>query len=130
MSINDIPPEIDELILSHLSRNELSAMSKVCKYYREVAEPLLYRNICLLEEDSINVRPLLLTLLSRSDLAARIRKLEIKRGMHLSRSLQQLSDIHNRLEQAQPTIQDSVKETIGSSLYAAGLRTAWFGSIL
>jgi hypothetical protein len=118
-----MPTEMDERILSYLARTDLNTMSKVSKYYREIAEPLLYRIITLSDNRSINIRPLPLTLLSRSDLALHIRLLLVKVDSRLSRGRQLTSEVDNRMEEAPSAIQDSIKSIIGPDASTAGIRT-------
>jgi hypothetical protein len=130
MSLQALPTEMDEQILGYLAQTDLSTISKVSKYHRTIAEPLLYRTITLWDDRSINIRSLLLTLLSRSDLALHIRRLLVRMDLRSPRSRQLTSEVDNRMEEALPAIQDSIKTIIGTDAGTAGIRTTWLGSIL
>ncbi|KAF2632800.1 hypothetical protein BU25DRAFT_83026 [Macroventuria anomochaeta] len=77
MSLKALPTGRDERLLDYLHCRELSAMSKVPKYYRRIVEPRLYRQTHLSAARNINARWLLLTLLSRNDLTTHIKQLEV-----------------------------------------------------
>lgn len=130
MSLQALPTEMDEQILGHLAPSDLSTMSKVSKYHRKIAEPLLYRTITLWDDRSINIRSLLLTLLSRRDLALHIRRLLVRLDLRSSRNLPLTSEVDNRMEEALPAIQDSIKTIIGTGAGTARIRTTWLGSVL
>jgi hypothetical protein len=130
MSLQALPTELDEQILGHLAQTDLSTVSKVSKYHRKIAEPLLYRTVTLCGDRSIDIRSLFLTLLSRSDLALHIRRLLVRLDLRLPRSHQLTSEVDNRMEEALPAIQNSIKTIIGTDAGTAGIRTTWLGSIL
>jgi len=131
MSLKALPTEIDEQILDYLEQTDLSTLSKVYKYHRKIAEPLLYHTIKLRDNRSIKIRSLLLTLLSRNDLAHHIRRLLVRLdSLSLPRCRQLTSEVDNRMEEALPAIQDSIKTIIGTDAGTAGVRTTWLGSIL
>lgn len=130
MSLKALPTEIDEQILDYLEQTDLSTLLKVSKYHRKIAEPLLYHTITLRDNRSIKIRSLLLTLLSRNDLAHHIRRLLVRLDLRLPRGRQLTSEVDNRMEEALPAIQDSIKTIIGTDAGTAGVRTTWLGSIL
>jgi hypothetical protein len=130
MSLQALPTELDEQIIGHLVQTDLSTMSRVSKYHRKMAEPLLYRAIALWDDRGINIRSLLLTLLSRSDLALHVRRLLVRQDLRSSRSRQLTSEVDNRMEEALPAIHNSIKTIIGTDAGTAGIRAAWLGSIL
>jgi hypothetical protein len=68
MSLEALPTELDLRIIGFLDTKHKSALSRVSKYYRDVAEPLLYERVQLWGHDDHRVRQLLLTLLQRKDL--------------------------------------------------------------
>jgi hypothetical protein len=66
--------ELDSMILDFISSDTqaLSALSKVLKHYRALAEPYLYKKIVLNQHDEHGLMRLFFTLLARKDLALHI----------------------------------------------------------
>jgi hypothetical protein len=46
--LNDVPPELLELILEKLDTTDLNATSRVSKYFNTLSEPQLYRHVIVL----------------------------------------------------------------------------------
>ncbi|KAF2034400.1 hypothetical protein EK21DRAFT_108022 [Setomelanomma holmii] len=77
MSLKALPTELDEKIASFSeNQQDLSALSKVSKYWNAIAEPLLYQAIEIDTENRYATLQLLLTLLEHPELALRIESLK------------------------------------------------------
>lgn len=76
MSLSALPTEVDDIIIEFLGasddRKALSSLSCVSKYYRGLVEPVLYRDLKFQAAEEVPMKQLLLTLLSRTDLAKHI----------------------------------------------------------
>lgn len=76
-----LPQELLQMILTHLQRKDLSALSCTSKHLRPLVEPTLYREICWKQRDVTNHHPpahlLLRTLLSRKELAFHINHIAV-----------------------------------------------------
>jgi hypothetical protein len=46
--LNDVPPELLELVLEKLETTDLNATARVSKYFNTLSEPQLYRHIVVL----------------------------------------------------------------------------------
>lgn len=130
MSMYSLPTELNDLIVGFLDRQGLDAVSKVSKYYREIAEPILYRVICFEADRNIQARRLLLTLLSRPLLATYIKRLSVQQGFYpISGQTMWNNDTEERLENDQTAIRRTITSIVGSGSTAAGVRMKWQGSI-
>lgn len=81
VGLHKLPQELLQMILTHLHRKDLSALSCTSKHLRPSVEPTLYREICWKLRDVMNHPPpahlLLRTLLSRRELAIHIDRLAV-----------------------------------------------------
>lgn len=80
--IHKLPQELLQMVLTHLQRKDLSALSCTSKHLRPSVEPTLYRDMCWKQRDVINhhhppAHLLLRTLLSRRELAFNINRLAV-----------------------------------------------------
>lgn len=79
--LHKLPQELLQMVLIHLKRKDLSALSCTSKQLRPSVEPTLYREICWKQRDVMNHHPpahlLLRTLLSRRELAFHIDRLAV-----------------------------------------------------
>lgn len=90
MSFGALPTELDATIINHLAHGDLIRLSCVSKYYRKLAETLLYDNIQLHTHDHNRIKRLLLTLLHRRGLRPLIHRL----GVHHERGSANLKETH------------------------------------
>lgn len=76
-----LPQELLLMVLTHLQRKDLSALSCTSKHLRPSVEPTLYKEICWKQRDVMNHHPpahlLLRTLLGRRELAFHINRLAV-----------------------------------------------------
>ena len=79
MSMDAISTEVDELIIESLRSEDVSAMSKVNKYYRGLAEKRLYRNLTFHTDCYYRINRLFLTVVDRPDIAKLIRSFMLTR---------------------------------------------------
>lgn len=81
VGLHKLPQELLQMILTHLHRKDLSALSCTSKHFRPYVEPTLYREICWklrdVTKDLPPVHLLLRTLLSRRELAIHIDRLAV-----------------------------------------------------
>jgi len=81
MSLSELPTELDAKIIEFLhaadDRQAVSSMSRVSKYYRQLAEPFLYRDLVFRAADEIRIKRLLITLLVETELAKHIRSFSL-----------------------------------------------------
>lgn len=79
--LHTLPQELLQMVLSHLQRKDLSALSCTSKHLRPSVEPTLYREICWKQRDVMNHHPpahlLVRTLLSRRELSFHIDRLAV-----------------------------------------------------
>ncbi|KAF2651245.1 hypothetical protein K491DRAFT_682343 [Lophiostoma macrostomum CBS 122681] len=74
MAIQALSTELDTCIIELLvaDRQALTALCLVSRYYREISEPFLYRDITFGTSDDVGIKLLFLTLLQRKELAGHI----------------------------------------------------------
>jgi hypothetical protein len=63
MSIFALSTELEENILGRLAQPELDSVSRISKYYRTLAEPLLYEDLVFSEGQESSLACLLVTCL-------------------------------------------------------------------
>ncbi|KAF2254714.1 hypothetical protein BU26DRAFT_514575 [Trematosphaeria pertusa] len=80
--MDKLSTELDANIAECLSGDAqaLSALSRVSKYYKAVAEPFLYEEIAIADSRHSAIKSLLLTLLNRNGLALRIKSFSLTMG--------------------------------------------------
>jgi hypothetical protein len=85
MSLDDLPTELDSMIVSYLAddKKTLNALSKVSKSYRPLAEAYLYKDLVCCADDWESLALLLLTLVRREQLGLYIKSLKVDDGRHL-----------------------------------------------
>ncbi|KAJ8108607.1 hypothetical protein OPT61_g8058 [Boeremia exigua] len=127
MSLSALPTELHIQIAQYLQSTELSSVSKVSRYYRVIAEPHLYRYICIPAKQDVCARKLLLTLISRPDLATHVNGLEIEQGSHLAKRIKASFLL---LENALASVQAAIASVLGSHPQHAAMRMMWQGSIM
>lgn len=131
MPLSAIPTELDERIFDYLKRKELSAVSKVSKYYRRIAEPHLYRELRFVGYRNVNAHLLLLTLLSRNDLAVHIKRLAVEKDSPAATDrIRWFGKAHKRMERYLDVLQNLIATIIGSDKSSAGVRIMWLGNVL
>jgi hypothetical protein len=127
MSLPALSTELDNRILDFLDYDALNAISKISKYYRSVAEARLYRNLHLDSAHIKIVQALLLTLVSRPDLAAHIASIKLS-------SLTRASDeanhegFYQRSLQQIPAVQAAMAVMRGPGV-PAKLLVDWMGAV-
>lgn len=72
MSFGALPTELDVAMIRYLKCSDISRLSRSSKYYREVAEPLLYESIHFWTDEPIKLKKLFLTLVFRKPLRGKI----------------------------------------------------------
>lgn len=79
ISLSQLPTELDSRIANYLvdDKKPLSSLSKVSKYYRSVAELLLYMNLTFADDDYTGLTLLMLTLVHRERLSLHIKSLKV-----------------------------------------------------
>jgi hypothetical protein len=75
--MNKLPIEIHLDILWRLEKDGLHAMSRVSKYYREIAEPIIYRDLVFDSDHYFRIGMLFLTILDRPDPALLIKSVRL-----------------------------------------------------
>jgi hypothetical protein len=76
MVLTELDTEIASLLVG--DKRALSALSRVSKYYRAVAEPFLSKDMILAKYDYVSLRHLLLTIPSRPDAALYVKSFAIR----------------------------------------------------
>lgn len=134
MSFGALPAELDNHILAFLDHHALNSMSKTSRTYRKVTEPFLYRHNKLTAEHNISIRWLVVTLLSRSELAAHIKSITFVEKDRLpdrdAWSIRMLCHPSELLEQAISAVHKAIVEVFGSAPELADVRMQWMGAIL
>ncbi|KAF2819984.1 hypothetical protein CC86DRAFT_412454 [Ophiobolus disseminans] len=79
MSLANLSTELDENIIKylHCDQSALSAMSRLSKYYRTLAQPVLYRDIKFTLATGTKLKQLLMTLFDQRELTKCIRSITI-----------------------------------------------------
>lgn len=115
MSLSKLPTELDDRILGHLEQGDASSMSQASKYYREVSENHLYKNIRFNTHEGHRIKRLLITLWNRTDLHHLIQQLTV-------------SNDHSLPYLAPPEVDDFV--SIGSDTHQAEICTSLMANAL
>lgn len=76
-SLQDLPTELDAHIIGYVDHSDIERMTCVSKYYRKVAELLLYHAVYLGVDNDDLIKLLMLTLLGRPDLRPLMQSIEI-----------------------------------------------------
>ncbi|PSN72685.1 hypothetical protein BS50DRAFT_671749 [Corynespora cassiicola Philippines] len=82
MGLADLPTELDKHIISYMMKSDLNIMSRVNRYYRQISEPFLYRNIHVCINPTNQVISLLRVITERKELASYIETL-VPKGSRL-----------------------------------------------
>lgn len=79
MSLDKLSTELDANIASHLAGDlqRLSALSKAPKYYRSVAEPILYKDVKFHDMESWHLWCLLRTIIDRNGVVLYLKRLSL-----------------------------------------------------
>lgn len=86
MSFSDLPTELDQQVIEYIENaQDLSSMTQVSKYYRELTEPSLYRHLDLREDDFVGVCRLLDTIIRRPILTEFIESITYSKHSRRSR---------------------------------------------
>lgn len=72
MSLEVLPTEVDENIIRRLSKPELDSLSRTSRYYRNLTEPFLYKDLTFSTHHDHKIKRLFLTILERKELAVHI----------------------------------------------------------
>jgi hypothetical protein len=98
MSLNDLPTELDSMIISHLAddKKTLNALSKISKSHRPLAEAYLYKELFFCADDWESLALLLLTLFRREQLGLYIKSLKVDDGRHLDCAISPQSGVRQR----------------------------------
>lgn len=133
MSLSALSTELDTKIVLYLANDTpaLSAFSKISKYYRGVAEPYLYKDIVLIDQDDHTIKQLFCTLLARTQLAHQIRSITVqkpKRNIIAKDGERIDADLWKSVGAIQSTMNDIASPIRG---YEEGVtrRNAWFSGI-
>lgn len=134
MSIDALPTELDNRILTFLDHDALNTVSKISNTYGRVAEPYLYRHIKHTTSHEVNMRWLIVTLLHRPELAAHIKTIEFFED-HRTRDgifidAQRTVQLSILLEQAVDKLHQTIRNMLGSKADKAELQVSWLGAIL
>lgn len=77
MFLQSLPTELDLRILQFLDTIDISRVTRVSKYYRKIAEPLLYESVTFWQIDGDRIRFLLDTILSSTELCPLIKRFSL-----------------------------------------------------
>lgn len=124
MSFCALPTELDAQICSFLDGPSLNSLLKTSKYYKLVAEPALYKQIVLKDNDADAIKRLLFTLVARRPLADNISSIELvgpSRGI-----LKPIKTIGSDLWESAPLIQKVLDEFVNHT----SSKLQWFRNIL
>ncbi|KAJ8108605.1 hypothetical protein OPT61_g8059 [Boeremia exigua] len=134
MSFDALPTEFDNRILALLDHDSLNAMSRTSKMYRMVTEPFLYRHIELNSGSGVGIRWLVVTLLSRPELAAYTKTIKCLKtewsSVEKDANSQGTRHPSVSLERLIDKLRITTSDTLGSDADVAKLRVAWMGAIL
>jgi len=134
MSIDALPSELDNRILTLLDHDALNAMSKTSKTYRGVSEPFLYRHIKFAASHDVTIRWLVVTILHRPDLTTHIRTVKFSEDHRTSGDsvvkVQRMSESSTLLEQAVVKLHRTIQTMLGSETGKAEIRVSWMGAVL
>ncbi|KAF2254635.1 hypothetical protein BU26DRAFT_559306 [Trematosphaeria pertusa] len=136
MPLQALSTELDAHIIEYLHDDSLGleAMSRVSKYYRSLAEPVLYRDVEFAEWDYVRMTRLLMTLLDRRELAQHVKAFKIvaretdtyDRVRLISGNDAMAIDLWDYVDSIQTTIRDATRpEYCPEPSFAIG----WFGKI-
>ncbi len=134
MSLNALPTELDERLLGYLDRKELSAVSKISKYYRHITEPRLYSDIKFSSDEQAAVRWLIITLLERPQLAAFIKAVGLSKPDYpqdaaIRRGVS--GELALRILQLLPKIRNVIRNSLrGKGEKDSSLRDEWLDAIV
>jgi hypothetical protein len=132
MSLGGLPTELDVVILDYLDRNDVSCVSRVSKYYRKLAEPLLYHDIQLHTHEHDRIKRLLITLVNRKDLCQRIRRFNVRCGpkMAVLNPLESADeDLYNKLMSNASKINEAICEMAAQGSFPPILKLETFASV-
>jgi hypothetical protein len=131
MSFGALPTELDQCILRLLDKAELHNISKVSKYLRGIAEPMLYRDLSLKTGQDTKVRLLLLTLIARSDLARRTMTVGLS-GTQPSdyRLRHRRSTAFSRIRNSFDALHTAISEAVMAKYASDEICVSWLGAIL
>lgn len=119
MSLNTLSTELDLLVLNFLDRSDLATVCRVSKNYLQTAQPLPYCPIPIETDISTRARWLLLTLVTRRNLAAYTKSITVTRD---ERKMSNLEDYrYAELQQEASALQRLKSQALG--LDAKGLHT-------
>jgi hypothetical protein len=128
MSIFALSTELDENILRRLAQPELDSVSRTSKYYRTLAEPLLYEDLVFSEGQESSLACLLVTCLRRKELAKHIRLFSCKvRKRYPQDSLWDERLIKEMLDNIEAV--KGIVHKIAAPLRRRQLELEWMGSI-
>lgn len=122
MSLAKLPTELDTLIVSFhehdtFDKGSLGASSNVSKYYRSIAEPLLYKRLKFEHGELHALRCLLITLLDRKDLAGYINSFTLMPQYFSEDPFASNEDfVRRKLWEKAGMLQDVIKDTIRSTV--------------
>jgi hypothetical protein len=136
MSLSKLSTELDATICNHLEGDQqtLSTFSRVSKYYRTIAEPNLYKNVNLKENDEYGLMRLSFTLVTRRALAQHVSSftfMECRRSKMIS--TEQRSLIESGFRDHIGAIQEILGKLTGpGSGYGSALSSplSWFRMLL
>ncbi|KAF2818685.1 hypothetical protein CC86DRAFT_433211 [Ophiobolus disseminans] len=77
MPLHKLSTELDVIVVGYLDPSAIEPMTHVSKYYRELAEPRLYRHVCFAATQGRRITQFLLTLLERPDLRPQVESIEL-----------------------------------------------------
>jgi hypothetical protein len=118
--------EMDENIIQRLPKSALNNLSKTSRYYRSLAEPHLYRNLVLSNQQPQKILRLFFTILRRNGLATHIRNFRLTRDDAGTQVLP--LEITDELMGKTSEIKEIIKR-VAAPLGDPRLILEWFGSI-
>jgi len=131
-AMDKLSTELDTKIATFLDTRSLSSFSKVSKYYRSVAESILYKDIVLKDYDEYTLKRLFLTLLARKELALYILSMTVVEHGGIEQSREQKEKNNMDLWAYANAIQETIADVISAERGSQDIHTrraTWFSSI-
>lgn len=77
MSLQQLSTELDTFICERCDTSTLLSLCATSRYWRKLAEPIIYEDVCFTVDEARKVKTLLVTLIKRPELAKYVRKIRI-----------------------------------------------------
>lgn len=134
MSLDTLPTELHDQVLTYLDHDALNTMSLTSKAYRGITEPFLYRHIVLKAEKLVSIRWLVVTILYRPDLAAHIKTIMFDNTTRTTdvnaNGSANAEHLSAHLEQKISKLHEMTANALGTGLETASTRVSWLGEVL